>query len=80
MRESFESWAASKGFNIDSWDMLMYDSSDTNTAWEGWQVAYKMQQAEIDRLMLEFCPGEMTQEQIDEWKKHQKCARDGYQK
>lgn len=28
-------------------------------------------QAEIDRLMLEYCPAEMTPEQIDNWKKHQ---------
>jgi hypothetical protein len=28
-------------------------------------------QAEIDRLMLEFCPTEMTDEQIDNWAKHQ---------
>jgi hypothetical protein len=31
------------------------------------------QQAEIDRLMLEFCPLDMTQEQISNWAKHQ-CA------
>jgi len=29
------------------------------------------QQAEIDRLMLEFCPLEMTEEQIANWAKHQ---------
>lgn len=28
-------------------------------------------QAEIDRLMLEFCPGEMTPEQRTEWGRHQ---------
>lgn len=28
-------------------------------------------QARIDALMLEFCPGEMTAEQIDEWGAHQ---------
>lgn len=33
------------------------------------EVARK--QAEIDRLMLEFCPEEMTPEQIEEWRKHQ---------
>jgi len=31
-------------------------------------------QAEIDRLMLEFCPNEMTPEQIEEWGKHQRLA------
>jgi hypothetical protein len=30
------------------------------------------QQAKIDRLMLEYCPDEMTDEQLVEWAKHQK--------
>ncbi len=34
-------------------------------------------QAEIDRLMLEFCPGEMTQEQVEEWSKHQHALAKG---
>ena len=29
-------------------------------------------QAKIDALMLEYCPDEMTEEQIAEWEKHQK--------
>jgi len=28
-------------------------------------------QARIDELMLEYCPDEMTKEQMDEWAKHQ---------
>lgn len=28
-------------------------------------------QAEIDRLMLEFCPQEMTPEQVANWEAHQ---------
>ena len=32
-------------------------------------------QAEIDRLMLEFCPDEMTAEQLGEWAKHQKAEQ-----
>lgn len=28
-------------------------------------------QARIDELMLEFCPNEMSQEQLDNWGKHQ---------
>lgn len=32
-------------------------------------------QAEIDRLMLEFCPDEMTAEQKAEWAAHQRAAR-----
>ena len=38
------------------------------------QLAEK--QAEIDRLMLEFCPEEMTQEQKETWASHQKPATD----
>lgn len=28
-------------------------------------------QARINELMLEYCPGEMSQEQLDNWTKHQ---------
>lgn len=31
-------------------------------------------QAKIDSLMLEFCPEEMTQEQIAEWERNQKVS------
>lgn len=31
-------------------------------------------QAKIDALMLEFCPGEMTAEQLERWASHQKAA------
>lgn len=34
-------------------------------------------QAKIDELMLEFCPDEMTDEQITEWAKHQVPAPKG---
>ena len=38
------------------------------------------QQAKIDSLMLEYCPDEMTQEQIDSWKKHQVVAEHSHLK
>ena len=31
-------------------------------------------QAKIDSLMLEYCPGEMTPEQIENWGRHQKAV------
>ena len=31
-------------------------------------------EAKIDALMLEFCPAEMTQEQVDRWMAHQVAA------
>lgn len=33
-------------------------------------------QARIDALMLEYCPGEMSAEQRQEWAKHQKPAHE----
>lgn len=33
--------------------------------------ALDAKQAKIDALMMEFCPGEMSKEQCDEWAKHQ---------
>lgn len=35
-------------------------------------------QAEIDQLMLEFCPDEMTEEQLNNWKCHQKAVHNLY--
>ena len=32
-------------------------------------------QAQIDRLMLEYCPDEMTPEQLAAWGKHQRPGR-----
>ena len=33
-------------------------------------------QAKIDELMLEYCPEEITQEQVAEWEKHQVAVGD----
>lgn len=33
-------------------------------------------QAHIDRLMLEYCPDEMTPEQVEEWGRHQRAVPD----
>lgn len=33
------------------------------------------QQAKIDALMLEFCPDEMTPEQLTRWEAHQRAAK-----
>lgn len=35
-------------------------------------------QAKIDSLMLEYCPNEMTKEQMDNWEKHQVNMGDGF--
>lgn len=31
-------------------------------------------QAQVDALMLEYCPDEMTPEQVEEWTRHQKAV------
>ena len=36
------------------------------------QLAAK--QSEVDALMLEYCPNEMTQEQLDNWAAHQRAV------
>lgn len=36
-----------------------------------------VKQAKIDALMLEYCPEEMTQEQIDNWASHQRVVKVG---
>jgi hypothetical protein len=40
--------------------------------YECWLDARDPLQAKIDVLMLEYCPKEMTKEQIEKWEKHQK--------
>jgi hypothetical protein len=47
-------------------------------AWRDQVIAEK--QAQIDRLMLEYCPDEMTPEQMAEWARHQKPVSDSQKK
>lgn len=42
------------------------------TDYDSLREEIEAKQARIDSLMLEFCPDEMTEEQIFEWGKHQK--------
>lgn len=39
---------------------------------EAYNAGAAMKQAEVDRLMLEYCPDEMTPQQLQEWKQNQK--------
>ena len=47
---------------------------------EGWRYADELEQerkrlqARVDALMLEYCPDEMTPEQIAEWELHQQAV------
>jgi hypothetical protein len=49
-----------------------YISPKIQKYWLTWQAARAPLQAKIDALMLEYCPDEMTPEQIDEWERHQR--------
>jgi len=75
LRYDFEAWMAfmkmGAGFGWDS-NLGEYHSRAVHNMFCAYKAAYNAQQAEIDRLMLEFCPSEMTAEQMETWKKHQK--------
>jgi hypothetical protein len=47
-----------------------------NKAKESAEMDARAKQAEIDRLMLEFCPDEMTPEQMKDWAEHQQMEED----
>ena len=44
---------------------------------DGLLASLDVQQAKIDRLMLEYCPDEMTDEQVKEWGRNQ-CPTDSH--
>ena len=76
IKGSFESWAKSKNLQLTfGVDCKNYYYPQTKAAWGAYNAAHDAQQATIDRLMLEYCPGEMTQEQMDEWASHQKAYK-----
>lgn len=43
---------------------------------ENWRKKLAAKQAEVDALMLEYCPSEMSQEQLDNWAAHQRPAKE----
>lgn len=53
-------------------DDLPVDRLPAYREMEALQKTIQAKQAEIDRLMLEFCPDEMTPEQMAEWERHQR--------
>lgn len=82
-RLSFEKYCPTVGLSTRDYYIgrtRVYEFPETADAYDAWCAAYNMQQAEIDRLMLEFCPGEMTSQQIKEWGNAQKRAPEPYQK
>ncbi len=75
-RAAFEAWFSEGG----KWPAAVRRSGDAyvlaaaQAAWTAYKAAWDCQQAEIDRLMLEWCPDEMTPRQMAEWATHQVAA------
>jgi hypothetical protein len=57
-----------------AFDPIMPNTDYTVTAVTVAQKQMAELEAERDRLMLEFCPAEMTPQQIESWKSHQTAA------
>lgn len=49
----------------------LYLNQQLNIQYAMFRAAFNSQQAIIDRLMLEYCPKEMTQLQMSEWENSQ---------
>lgn len=62
---NFISWCVDSSLNSDEEPLLH----------AAWMRATEIKQAELDRLMLEYCPQEMEPEQISNWYKHQALAK-----
>ena len=77
-RAAFEAWFSEGGKGPAavrrSGDFYMLAAAQA--AWTAYKAAWDCQQAEIDRLMLEHCPDEMSPRQLAEWAKHQVAAPD----
>ena len=66
--KEFNEWFKSQYGEFHSSDIIGY----YNTTLAAWSY----QQAKIDALMLEYCPEEMTEDQLEEWKKSQKVFKE----
>jgi hypothetical protein len=61
----------------EAWDQHMEVAQ--GNAWEIVKLEREVEaaQAKIDALMLEYCPDEMTEDQVANWERHQVPATDG---
>jgi hypothetical protein len=78
-RETYTIMARDIGFTAISPNLgklLERELAATLKAKEDAQRDAGAKQAEIDRLMLEFCPDEMTEQQLANWAAHQKPVSD----
>lgn len=77
-RAAFEAWFSEGG----KWPAAVRRNGDgymlaaAQSAWNAYKAAWDCQQAEIDRLMLEYCPDELTQSQMAAWVKAQVPGHD----
>lgn len=78
MREEYEAWFTEK-FGHPPMPLV---SRQIDFCWHGYQAGVEAmrqqlaaKQAEVDALMLEYCPNEMTKEQLDNWAAHQCVAK-----
>ena len=57
---------------LETLGLKYYAGAYHNLRAEAAEAKLKQAQAKIDALMLEYCPDEMTPEQMAEWERHQK--------
>ena len=81
-RKQFEEWYKE---NYSNYALTLrsgegYENLDTELAFRSWTEAWNRRdriiaslQAKIDEMMLEYCPEEMTPEQLAEYEKHQRA-------
>lgn len=55
-------------------DLRFYDLAEETVKYIAKELEYL--QSQIDNLMLEYCPHEITQEQLDNWAKNQRRVND----
>ncbi len=71
MRDGYEKWFTKKFGH----PPMPLDSRQVDFCWHSYQAVRQQlaaKQAEVDALMLEYCPSEMSQEQLDTWAAHQR--------
>lgn len=55
----------------------LHQDASSKWAFLEWRDRAEKAEAKIDALMFEYCPEEMTEEQIARWKKHQRPVQEG---
>jgi hypothetical protein len=55
----------------------LHQDASSKWAFLEWRTRAEKAEAKIDALMFEYCPIEMSLEQIMEWKKHQRPVQEG---